>query len=186
MVGDEYLIKIREHYESCWSGTPSILRWEKGPISELPQQFSVLKFEPSNLRAMWTYASCGMSIPSDLSPLELHMFSSQESGEALELLTVVSHYNRTGNRLGLGHTVNFGRSWLPSSNCEFGLISLPYLDGPGLECLDLNGINVRFLWLIPVTREEVEFKKKHGLVALEENFETASFDYLDINRLSVV
>ena len=44
---------------------------------------------------------------------------------------------------------------------------------------------MKFLWLIPVTRAEVERKKELGLEALEERFEEAEFDYLDPHRPSV-
>jgi hypothetical protein len=45
---------------------------------------------------------------------------------------------------------------------------------------------VRFLWLVPITEEEVAFKKAHGLDSLEERFESHQFDYLDPYRASVV
>jgi hypothetical protein len=101
----------------------------------------------------------------------------------IELLTVVAHFHRTGERLGMGHTVNFGRTWLPCATCTHGLLSLPYLDGPRLEWLQKP--RVRFLWLIPLTADEVAFKKANGLNALEEKLEASGFDYLDPQRASV-
>ena len=127
-----------------------------------------------------------MSEESDADPLELHLFSPIESAEHVELLTVTAHFHRTGGRLALGHTVNFGRPWLESSECTYGLISLPYLDGPTLEVLRLNSKTVRFLWLVPVTQREVEFKKRHGQEALETRLEAAKFNCLDPKRSSVV
>jgi len=105
-----------------------------------------------------------------------------------ELLTAVAHYHRTGAKLGLGHTVNFGRPWLPDSLCTFGLISLPYIDGPKLEWLPLDSADhcARLLWLVPITEAEVAFKKAHGVEALEERLEAAHFDYIDPQRASVV
>jgi hypothetical protein len=50
----------------------------------------------------------------------------------------------------------------------------------------MGSLNVQFLWLIPVTIEEVNYKKKEGLEALEQKFEENSFNYLDIYRRSVV
>jgi hypothetical protein len=126
-----------------------------------------------------------MSSIADEQPLELHMFSPREVPAHTELLTAVAHYHRTGARLGLGHTVNFGRAWLPGSQCDHGLISLPYLDGPRLEELMVDGKLIRCLWLIPVTTAEVEFKKHHGLEALEARFETEQFSYIDPLRRSV-
>ena len=126
-----------------------------------------------------------MSHPDDDQPLELHMFSAVEAPEHVELLSAVAHYHRTGAKLGLGHTVYFGRPWLPGSLCTHGLIALPYLDGPDLEILELDGTAVRFLWIIPITKKELEFKKERGLEALEARLEAANFDYLNPNRESV-
>lgn len=126
-----------------------------------------------------------MAQPGDSHPLELHLFSSEQDGGIVGLLYAVAHYHRTGAQLGLGHSVNFGRSWLPYSKCTRGLISLPYLDGPALEECHALGNEVRCLWLIPVTPAEVEYKHQFGLEALEERFERSGFDYLDPERSSV-
>ena len=80
--------------------------------------------------------------------------------------------------------MNLGRPWLPGSSCTHGLVSLPYLDGPDLEWL--QHARIRFLWLVPITERELEFKKTHGLEALEERFEAKQFDFLDPRRPSVV
>jgi hypothetical protein len=136
---------------------------------------------------MRAYATVCMSQPRDEDPIELHLLTHNEGPRLeslVELLTVVAHYHRTGSRLGLGHTVNFGRPWVRGSLCSHGVISLPYLDGPDLEWLDAP--KVRFLWLVPVTAAEVAFKREHGLEALEEAFEAAQFAFLDPARASVV
>jgi hypothetical protein len=135
---------------------------------------------------MWTYATVCMSQESDVKRLELHLFSPVASAAHVELLTAVAHYHRTDSPLDMGHTVNFGRPWLPRSLCTRGLISLPYLDGPELEVLTIDGKTTRFLWLIPVTEREVEFKKEHGLEALEASLQESQFHYLDPQRQSVI
>ena len=90
--------------------------------------------------------------------------------------------------MGLGHTVNFGRTWLDRSACEFGLISLPYLDGTELEEFRPSQSSqfVKCLWLVPITQSERDYKKSHGAEALESIFEKSQFDYLDPLRQSVV
>lgn len=114
------------------------------------------------------------------------MFSPRQAEEIVELLVVTAHYHHTGARLDLGHSVNFGRPWLDNSRCSFGLISLPYLDGPSLENLPRGSAIVKCYWLIPITAAEMEFKKTRGLEALEEQFDQAKLDYLNPNRQSTV
>ena len=178
--------RVISHYESCWAARGTEVPPPEGRRHELPADFTVLEFAPRDDRRMWTYATCCMSQPTDSRPLELHIFSPYQSAEPVEILTAVAHYHRTGSPLDLGHTVNFGKPWINESECEYGLISLPYLDGPKLENLTLpDGTVVKFYWLIPVTRQEVEYKKAHGLDALEERFEEAGFNYLDPHRPSV-
>jgi Suppressor of fused protein (SUFU) len=181
-----YINRIKQHYASKWSEKYESLSWNKGPINELPIEFSVLEFSPFRKGRVWTYATCGMSNENDNNPLELHIFAPEQSEYMIELLYAIAHYHRTGKMLGLGHTVNFGRPWWRKSKCTYGLISLPYLDGPELEGSNINGIKVQFLWLIPITIEEVNFIKLNGVEALEQIFERNSLNYIDPLRNSMV
>jgi hypothetical protein len=174
---------IKTHYSGFWNATGKRSPFDRGPIHQLPPDFSVLEFPPRNDRKMWTYATCCMSQAGDDHPIELHVFSSSKTDEVTELLYASAHFHRTGERLGLNHTVNFGKPWSAQSSCDHGLISLPYLDGPSLE----NGPdNIKFYWLIPVTEAEVAYALAHGVNALEEQFERGPFNYLDSARTSVV
>lgn len=128
-----------------------------------------------------------MSTSEDADALELHLctrLDGRNDDPVNELLTAVAHYHRTGRKLGLAHSVNFGRPWLPDATCSFGVVSLPYLSGRDLEHLD--DPPVRFLWLVPVTDAEVEYKKQHGLGALEDVFEREELNYTDPMRESLV
>jgi hypothetical protein len=136
---------------------------------------------------MWVYATRCMSQPGDACRTEVHLFSPDGDDAHVELLTALAHYRRTAAALDVGHTVWFGRPWKAGSQCEYGLLSRPYLDGPRLEYLELVPADrVRFLWLIPMTLAEREYKMRHGLEALEGAFEKAGFNYLDPHRSSVV
>lgn len=179
-------VSIVSHYERIWGKKGEPLYWNQGPTWQLPADFHVLAFAPSSKREMWTYATCGMSQQGDATPIELHLFSPTPTDQHVELLTMIAHYHLTGDYLDAGHTVNFGRPWLPGSICDHGLLSLPYLDGPNLEWLEAGDRKIRFLWLIPITPDEIEFKKQRGLEALEARFEKYNFDYLDPSRKSVV
>ncbi len=84
--------------------------------------------------------------------------------------------------------MKFGSSWKPNSICDYGLVSLTYLDGPTIENLYLKEIdnNIKFYWLIPITKKEADYKKKMGIDSLEQKFENNNFNYLDEFRKSIV
>lgn len=180
-----YAQVLENHYSRIWAPPSDRVRWGKGPIIELSDEFRVLVIERSP--DMLAYATRCMSRIEDKARLELHWLTRPAKDlkdGTIEILTAVAHYHRTGSPLGLGHSVNFGKPWVAGSACTHGLISLPYLDGPNLEWL--SEPEVRFLWLIPITDAEVQFKKRHGLEALEQQFEETQFDFLDPFRKSVV
>jgi hypothetical protein len=181
-----YASAIKEHYSRCWSADCESIKFDRGPIDDLPSAFRILRFRPRVNRTMWTYATQCMSRPVDGEGVELHMFTDGAHDEVVELLVATAHYHRTGMRLGLGHTVNFGQPWIAGSQCDRGLLSLPYLDGPALEWLERDGVKIHFLWLVPVTGTEVAFAHRNGIEALERRFEASNFNYVDPLRPAVV
>jgi hypothetical protein len=187
MVSTEsYCDLIRTHYVDFWSKDYETVRFDKGPVGDLPQEFRVLRFKPFGGRKMWTYATQCMSRRVDGEGLEIHIFTNGKHDEVIEILVAAAHYHRTGVRLNVGHTVNFGQPWIIGSSCEYGLLSRPYLDGPQLEWLDKEGIRVRFLWLVPVSKSEVEYARRNGLDALETRFDSCPFDYTNPHRAPIV
>ncbi|MBK7400785.1 MAG: suppressor of fused domain protein [Myxococcales bacterium] len=180
-----YAQKIEAHYAENWRAPRESLRWGTGPIDELPADFRVLVVSRSADTV--AFATRCMSVAADADRLEIHVLCRPNDVRRTnlpEILTAVAHYHRTGSRLGLGHSVNFGMPWMVGSACTHGVISLPYVDGPKLEWLAEPP--VRFLWMIPATPAEIAFKRERGLEALEERFEAAQFNYLDPLRPSVV
>lgn len=176
---------IENHYSVAWTPRFERARPTAGPVKDLPSDFTVLVFPPYGGREMWTYATCCMSQPGDSFPIEVHMFSASQSTSHVELLAALAYYHRSSASLGLGHSVSFGRPWFPGSGLSYGLLSLPYLDGPALEWMDSGKTRVRFLWLIPVTHSEVRYRQERGVEALESRFEEAGFNYLDAYRPAV-
>lgn len=177
--------RIKEHYRSNW-GDFTEHTFSAELICKLLPKFCILKFKPNEKRNLWTYATCGMSANGKKQGLELFMLAPTENDFLIELLAAAAHYHTSGDTLGLGHTVNFGCPWYDGSECDYGLISLPYLDGPSLEWLANEPTDIRFLWLIPITKEERDYKKEKGIEALECLFERSSFNYTDPFRKSVV
>jgi len=181
--------QMREHYEHFWQSPGVVRRWPTGPMASAYPDFSILEIPPARKRVYYTYATLGMSVRGRNEEIELHLHAASPADDNVLILTMVSFFHLTDCQLGLGHTVNFGQGWKSGSACTHGLVSLPYLDGPKLEQSTSVGLKgIRFLWLLPITKEEVEYKKKNGLGALEKRFEDnrKSFNYLDPERLSVV
>lgn len=177
---------LKIHYKLIWGDEALECALPSGPVDDLPSGFGVVCFPPNSNRPLsWVYATVCMSTDDDEIPVELHMFSPEQTDQIALLLTVTAHYHRTGAPLGLNHTVNFGTPWLQGSQCDRGFVSLPYIDGPRLEHFEEDGRSARCLWLIPITLAEVEFKKSYGVEALEQRFEACELNYLDPTRLSV-
>src|SRR5690348_8518479 len=107
-----WLTSIQNHYDDVWKARAKVCEFSAGPLGQLPQGFAVLRFPPRGDRKMWTYATRCMSLPVDQAPLELHIFSPFETEEVVELLVATAHFHRTSTKLGLGDSVNFGRSWI--------------------------------------------------------------------------
>ena len=180
------LIKmIKEHYLLNWNEYSECI-FNKEHIHELLPSFNVLKFAPTEKRNSWIYATCGMSENDEEQGLELFILAPTENDFLIKLLAAIAHYHASGNVLNLGHTVNFGCAWYEEYKCDHGLISLPYLYGPNLEWLKSGAMDIRFLWLIPITAEELQYKKDCGIEALEDKFEETQFNYIDPFRNSVV
>lgn len=181
----DYQQSVSEHYSAVWKANPKIYLWEKGPVEKLSFEFRVLEYSPVDSRGLWTYATCGMSSLSDDFPVELHICSSKQDTGLIELLTSIAYYHKNEAAIGLNHTVNFGKPWQDNSTCEYGFVSLPYLDGPALEDFQYGNKQIKCYWLIPVTRSEVEYKNKYGTEALEQKFD-AGLDFIDPKRNSNV
>ncbi len=180
-----YVSAIRAHYSKNWGQVLEEHSWGRGPRSDLPDEFRILVFRRTP--TVDAYCTQCMSLPSDAERLELHILtraSKTVNADVVEILTAIAHYHRSGHHLGLNHTVNFGRPLVRGGSCHYGLLSLPYLDGPELEWLDT--LMVRFLWVVPITSAELQFKKVEGVEALEEVFEERGLDYLNFCRLSLV
>jgi len=185
----KYTDIVLAHYKNQWGSDFETKRYMKGPMFSLSKDFFILEYKPTDKRKMWTYATCGMSSFHNYNPIELHLFSSKQDKDnrVLEILTALSYYHKKESNINLNHTVNFGIPWQNNSRCTYGFISLPYLDGPSLEVFDNgHGRIIHFYWLIPVTKEEVNYMKITNVEALELLFDQAKFDYLDPNRKSLI
>lgn len=120
-----YAQKIEAHYAENWRAPRESLRWGTGPIDELPADFRVLVVSRSADTV--AFATRCMSVAADAGPPgDSRAVQTQQKHHGTnlpEILTAVAHYHRTGSRLGLGHSVNFGMPWMVGSACTHGVMS---------------------------------------------------------------
>jgi hypothetical protein len=178
---------VYAHVNSFFRGHSSVLEtFERGPIGSLVPGFHVIVLEPGPKTACWTYISVGCGVVGDgSSRLELVAMSGEEEPILVERLAMVTHYHAR-ETLGVGHSLPVGEPWTPGSTLEHLLVSLPYPFGEDLELMTDGDEHVHFLWLLPITAAEREYKNREGLEALEELFDQRGIEYSDPNRRSVV
>ena len=181
-----YVNNLSQHYEAYFAVTGKRLRLDKGPSNKLHEDFYILEF-PHNIRhQMFCYCTVGMSVDRlDDNLVELVVYSPRSDERLVELLTVCASHHRNTLPLTLNHTVNIGQPGLDSSRCDHGFISLPYLDGQGLEIFNVGIEEVHCYWFIPITEQERDFKIENGPEALEQLFEDKKLDYLNPTRDSL-
>ena len=184
MLIELYRRDLDQHCSEYWGPKTDERIWQGGPA--LPSECRISIYPPSNKTGCWIYATSGMTPFEEQSLMEIFLMSPCESEGHLELLTAIAHFHQTGALLGPEHTINFGRPWLPQSQCSFGLITHPWTFGPEMEHARLIGKDVELLWLVPITAEEREYKIASGVSSLESLFEQHQFNYLDPLRPSLV
>lgn len=183
----QYTTELRQHYESFYGVDGTKVNWDKGPTHKLHPEFFILEFGPLKRHQMWTYATVGMSLDrDDHNLIELITYSKGQDTSRVELLTVSASFHRNSEPLNLHHTVVVGQLTDANTTCDHGFISLPYLEGEDLEIFKFENQEIHCYWFIPITEKERDFKIDKGCSALEELFEVTQFDYLDMQRKSLV
>src|SRR5689334_10442802 len=109
------------HLAAYWHVTPQLRRLSAGRVDELPPWFTVLEFHRERTRC---YATVGMS-NGEPGGIETFIAVPDQNPQAVEFLHVLAHYDLTGARLDLGHTVKFGMELWDGSGLDHGFLSFP-------------------------------------------------------------
>lgn len=153
----------------------------------LHKHFFILEIPPNRRHNMYAYCTVGMSADRlDHHLTELFVYSPKQSNELVQLLTHCATYHRNKLPLKTHHAIHMGQPWLENSQCDHGFLSLPYLDGQGLEVFPFEGHAIHCHWLIPITNLEREYRLKYGRKALEKLFLKKQLDYLNPGRKCLV
>jgi hypothetical protein len=177
---------VRHHLQQFFTGHDSNEhQWTLGPTAVEFPRLRVAEFAPGPKTGLWMYATIGAWEARDDRRLEFLIAAPEQDLRHVELATMTAWYH-SRHGLGTGHTLPIGEPWLRGSSCESFLVSLPYPFGPDLEICHFPGGHIHFLWLLPITAAEREFKMKEGVEALEQRFESSALEYWVPDRASVV
>ena len=192
-MGDELLIDaVRAHAARIFPGQRlETLRWDEGGIVENLSELAVVRVAPpaDAPSGFWIHLSAGASAApmEDGYGLEFVLLTRTPSRFAAKLLAMVANLHADERYpLSLGQTLEVGHGWLPGASADHLLVALPTFFDPELEWLSDRNRNIRFIWLVPVTRAEAEFARKHGPVPLQEKLGAARADVAALVRASVV
>jgi hypothetical protein len=191
MFGKNVRTALKTHLQRTWPDVSTQeFVWTLGPAQRELPALRVIRIGPSPSGAPWIYATVGAWEASEQPDggTEFFLLSPEETARHVETLFMVSYFQKTqAHKLGPGSTVNLGHGWLDQPSLERMLVSLPYPLGPDFEWARLSDtLKIRYLWLMPVTSDEVAFVKQYGLEALEQGLEKAQIDILAPLRPSVV
>jgi Suppressor of fused protein (SUFU) len=198
-MSDESLIDaVRAHAARVFPGRRlETLAWDEGGIVQNLPEFAVVRVAPSAgavpaviaSTPTWIHLTAGASVApmDDGYGLEFVLLTHAPEKLAAKLLAMVANLHADERYpMSLGQTLEVGHGWLPGASADHLLVALPTFFDPELEWLSDRDRNIRFIWLVPITRAEAEFARKHGPVPLQEKLGAASSDVAALVRPSVV
>lgn len=153
---------------------------------EMVPGLRILTVSPGPCADSWAYvtAGCWPVAGREGHGVEFVLTTPVRDERFAALLAMTAFYHAV-HHLDLGHSLPIGEPWLPGSECDHLLVSLPYLHGPDLERCPLPDGHARILWVLPVTAAEMEYRREHGHEALERLFDEHAIVPTDPKRRSV-
>jgi hypothetical protein len=153
-------------------------------------------------RNFFTLVTSGMSdmpmnlesqVPKSYARRELIIYTADNQGAYISLLRNIARFPfEYSTWVGVGHTIPNGSPPAPifQDSELVSVILFPAMLDPEQTLprkVVLNGDPVEFLWLVPLTQTELDFKLEHGIEALAEELGKAKgWPVLDPNRKSSI
>lgn len=186
---DEPHKALLDHLSAFAGGSIWMQNWTV-PNGWAPLGYSIVTIEPTESADFWTYATagCWQAEKACHWRSEFLLTASDERPEHEHLLKLAAFFQLDPKlSIEFGNVLDIGHPWIAGSTCTHLLASPPYpfAFGEHFECFHVSPCT-RFIWLLPITREEASFAKKEGAEKLEALFEHAAIDFLDPFRASVV
>jgi hypothetical protein len=193
---DGFLEARQEHYQRFFG---AITQPVMHSTDLKPVHVDVYQFEPVTTRPFWTLITSGMSnerqiepddCPESISPrAEILMYVPKPQGWMFSVLKGLAEMPFEHNTcLHWWHTVPNGMPMTAKPSLLTSYFFLPpYHEVNEFAELELDGDNVDFLWMIPITEAERDFAIQYGSPALEKRFEELKLpQVVDESRESLV
>ncbi len=192
MSADSLIDAVRAHAARVFPGQRlETLIWDEGGVVQNLPELAVVRVAPAAgaPAPTWIHLTAGASVApmDDGYGLEFVLLTHAPEKLAAKLLAMVANLHADERYpMSLGQTLEVGHGWLPGASADHLLVALPTFFDPELEWLSDRDRNIRFIWLVPITRAEAEFARKHGPVPLQEKLGAARADLAALVRPSVV
>jgi hypothetical protein len=181
---------VRAHLARVFPGrAQETLAWSRGGIVVNLPELAIVRLAPPAEGGAWLHASAGASEPpmDDGYGIEFLLLAPEADELAVKLVSMVANLHADPRYpLSLGQVLEIGQPWLPGASADHLLVTLPTIFDPELEWLSDRERNVRFVWLVPITRPEAELARKRGYLALQEKLGAAQVDVVARVRASAV
>lgn len=192
---------VEQHIEKYFGEIDAVLH----EVFSTGLHVDVYAVKPSHKRNFYTLITCGMGARKMNTP-QGQVFESLKRAELvisvpaywqikeadeiwswpIHVIKTLSHFPLDMNTwLGYGHTVDFGHEMSEKNNQCGALLTIAYGDEGCEVCTLPDGEKVNFYQVVPLYREEMAFKDKHGSDKLINRLQKVSGVVIDEHRQNV-
>ncbi len=190
MLDDTRLARraLLAHLDTFWQlNDKAMLAPTDAMVAERLPHLRIARMSPSGQAEPWAHVTVGAWELTAASGRgwEFMLLAPTDEPAAVETLTAVVR-RHLFSPLDAGEILDLGRSWHGEGACTHLLACPPYAYSASLEHLELDGLAVRVLWMVPITEREAAFARAEGVEALEQRLQDHAVEFLDARRASVV
>ncbi|HKW44378.1 MAG TPA: suppressor of fused domain protein [Candidatus Eremiobacteraceae bacterium] len=155
---------------------------------------NVFRYPPNEKREVYSYgaahahASMVLAHEHGVAHAEQYFAVAREAHDVFYDLTAVCATHACGNgaRVDEWGVVPLAQE-IPGTRGMTALLAAPAIfEGDAFEYLTVDGLHLRFLWVVPIFASEADFRKRSGAEALQRALFTKGVDLADFSRLPVV
>jgi hypothetical protein len=155
---------------------------------------NVYRYPPTEMREVYTYGaahahgSMALAQEHGVAHAEQYFAVARQPQDVLYDLTAVcaTHACGKGERVDEWGVVTLAQE-IPGTHGMSALLAAPAVfEGDAFEYLTLDGLHLRFLWVVPIFATEADFRRRSGAEALQRVLFAKGVDLADFSRHALV